>query len=106
VLEPTGLTRLDRRTGERTLVTEKRRRLSLTDDAHTLSSGTPVERLYADHSNRMKALANQARLEILNTPRLKQSKSAKKVYERKESLFLLSLIKFKGTAPLKDKPRS
>jgi predicted DNA-binding protein (UPF0251 family) len=51
-------------------------------DAHQLSSGTPMENLYADHSNRLKALANQARLAELNTPTLKYSSSAKKVYAK------------------------
>lgn len=56
-------------------------RLALTDDAHTLSTNTPIERLYADHSNRMKALANQARLDAQKTPRLQQLPSAKKAYK-------------------------
>jgi len=56
-------------------------------DAHTLSSGTPMETLYADHSNRLKAMANRARLDALNTPAPKQSASAKKAYAKEvESL--------------------
>lgn len=39
----------------------KVKRLADTDDAHTLSSGLAVEVVYADHANRMKALANEAR---------------------------------------------
>lgn len=50
-------------------------------DAHRLSSGTAVERIYADHSNRLKGLANQARLAAINTPTPKQSPSARKTYE-------------------------
>lgn len=60
--------------------TYKSKALAETSDAHTLSSGTPIERLYADHSNRLKAMANQARLEMIKTPSLKYSPSAKKVY--------------------------
>lgn len=38
-----------------------------TKNAHTLSSGTPIEALYADHANGMKSLANEARLEYTRT---------------------------------------
>lgn len=102
VFVPTGLMRTDRRTGEKVLVTEKRRRLSLPqhEDAHTLSSGTPVERLYADHTNKMKAVANQARLEILATPKLKQNQSAKKVYEEERKSLLAQLDKVQRNRPL------
>lgn len=58
------------------------KKLAETDDAYTLSSGTPMEALFADHSNRLKGMANQARLEMIKTPRLKQSDSAKKVYKQ------------------------
>lgn len=42
-------------------------RMSVTDDAHTLSSGTPMEEAYADYANGMKALANAARKEYIAT---------------------------------------
>lgn len=41
-------------------------KLAETDDAHTLTSGTPIEKIYADHSNKLKDLANQARKEAVN----------------------------------------
>jgi DNA-binding CsgD family transcriptional regulator len=56
----------------------KTKKLAEVDDAHLLSSGTPQERLYAEHSNKLKSLANQARLEAVHTPNLKYSPSAKK----------------------------
>ena len=37
-------------------------------DARKLSSGTPMEELYARYANDMKSLANAARREIINTP--------------------------------------
>lgn len=51
-------------------------------DAHTLvsKSGTQVEHLYADHSNKLKALANQARKEMVSTKNIPYNSSAKKVY--------------------------
>ena len=55
--------------------------LEATDDAHTLSSGTAMERIYADHSNKLKTLANRARKEYVNTDRAKYSPSAKKAYQ-------------------------
>ena len=55
-------------------------KLAETPDAFTLSSGTPMETLYATHSNKLKTLANQARLEYLNTPPSNYSPSAAKSY--------------------------
>lgn len=49
-------------------------------DAHELSSGRLIEEVYADHANRMKALANRARKEYLATGRLQQNASAKETY--------------------------
>jgi DNA-binding CsgD family transcriptional regulator len=60
--------------------TEKSKKLAETHDAHTLSSGTPIEKIYADHSNSLKALANDARKEILVTKNNPYSPSAKAVY--------------------------
>ncbi|WMI34438.1 helix-turn-helix DNA binding domain protein [Streptomyces phage SheRa] len=58
----------------------KSTKLAETDDAHTLSSGTHIEKVYADHSNRLKALANQARLELVHTKTTPYSPSAKAAY--------------------------
>jgi hypothetical protein len=55
-------------------------RLSVTDDARKLSSGTEMEAIYAEHSNKLKAMANSARKEAVNTKPPSTSKSAKKVY--------------------------
>ena len=53
-----------------------------TDDARTLIStaDTPQERAYADYANRMKAMANEARKEIIHSGRIKYSKAAKETY--------------------------
>lgn len=61
---------------------QKVKRLAIEDDAHRLSSGTPMEVVYANHSNRLKALANKARLESVKTPTPKYSPSAKKTYAK------------------------
>lgn len=79
VYVPTGKTRTSR---DGTVVpkTIEVKRLANTDDAHSLSTGHPIERMYADHSNKFKAMANKARLEAAHTPNLTQSTHAKKVY--------------------------
>lgn len=51
-----------------------------TDDAFKLSSGTPMETIYATHANQLKALGNSARKEMIATPNLVQSKSARETY--------------------------
>jgi len=79
---PTNKMRTNKK-GERVPSTVKVKKLALTDDARTLMStptGTPMERLYADHSNKLKALANRARLETLKIKNPKVLASAKKVY--------------------------
>lgn len=56
-------------------------------DAHSLSSGTPMEEIYADYANAMKALGNRARKAYVDTPNLEYSPSARKVYAKEiESL--------------------
>jgi hypothetical protein len=90
--------RRNTKTGE--LRTTKVKRLSIADDAHTLSSGTPMEALYANHSNRLKALANKVRLEQINTPTPKVSYSARKVYAKEVASLNNKLSIAKQNAPL------
>jgi DNA-binding CsgD family transcriptional regulator len=82
------------------LLTQRTTRLAEATDAHTLSSGTPMERLYADHSNKLKSLANQARLNALNTPPSKWSPSAKKTYANEVDSLDSKLAIAKKNAPL------
>lgn len=56
------------------------KRMAEITDAHMLSSGTPMEHIYANHANDLKALANTARLAAVNTPSLMYSPSASKTY--------------------------
>lgn len=55
-------------------------RLGEARDAHAFSSGTPIEKVYADHSNKLKDLANRARKLMVNTETIPYSPSAKKTY--------------------------
>lgn len=87
------VTRTNKRTGEVTTVEKKRMqkstRMAETTDANTLVSDGrhPMELAYADYANSMKALANQARLEMTATGKIAYSKTAKDAYrEEVESL--------------------
>lgn len=55
-------------------------RMAETKDARDLSSGSVIENIYADHANRLKALANDARKISEAQPALKYSPAAKKTY--------------------------
>jgi DNA-binding CsgD family transcriptional regulator len=80
--EDTGRTVVDRKTGQAVLRTTKSKRLAEVEDAHSLidGPGTEIERVYADHANALKAMANEARKEAVNTPNLKYNEAAKRVY--------------------------
>lgn len=60
--------------------TQNSTRMAETDDAHSLSSGTPQEEAYANYANYMKNLANEARKAMVNTKNIKYSPSAKATY--------------------------
>lgn len=79
VFTPTGKTYINK-DGVVVPSTTRVKRLAEVDDAAELSSGTPMERIYVAHSNTLKGLANQARLDAINTPRATYSPSAKKTY--------------------------
>lgn len=68
------------RNGKTVTKTFESRKLAETSNAHTLSSGTPIEKVYADHSNKLKSLANQARKSMVNTKTTPYSPAAKSVY--------------------------
>lgn len=79
-------TKVNKRTGVVTKETVQRTqnstRMAETDDAYTLVSDAqhPMELIYADYANSMKALANKARVEVSNTGKIAYSKSAKETY--------------------------
>ena len=67
--------------------TIKSTNMAETDDAYTLvsSSKHPMEMLYADYANSMKAMANRARKEMVITGNLESNPTAKKVYAKEVS---------------------
>ena len=75
----TGRTYVDKN-GNRVKAEEKVSLMSTVSDARTLSSGHPVENLYADYANKMKALANRARKEAVATKGIPYNASAKDTY--------------------------
>lgn len=82
------ISKTNKKTGEKTVVTKQRMQKSTkmaeTDDARTLVSeaATPMELAYADYANRMKALANTARKELMATGKIEYSASAKETYKK------------------------
>ena len=70
------------KTGKTVAKTTKSTKMYEAKDAYSLSSGQPIENVYADYANKMKSLGNQARKEYLNTPPLKYSPSAKETYKK------------------------
>lgn len=76
----TGETYIDSK-GRTVVKTVKSKRMLEVDDAHELSSGMPIEKVYADHANRLKRLGEKSRRDVVNTTRPRISTSAKKVYE-------------------------
>lgn len=59
---------------------DKSTKMYETKDAFSLSSGTNMESIYATHANKLKALGNEARKELISTPNLTYNSSARKTY--------------------------
>lgn len=68
--------------GQTVTIYKKAPRLAITDDARTLISdkNTKIENVYAEHSNNMKALANEARKEVAAFKPPLQNPRAKAIY--------------------------
>lgn len=71
-----------------------------TSDAHTLSSGTAIEKVYGDFANSMKALGDTARRESVKTPTVKALVSAKVTYKTE-----LESLKSKLVIAISNKPK-
>lgn len=95
----TGRTYMDKKTGKEVLATESSTKMADTDDAFTLSSGHAKETAYANYANKMKALANQSRLDMINTPTLKYSPTAKETYKDEVDSLNVKLVTALKNAP-------
>ena len=97
---------VNKKTGEvttkRVTKTQRSTKMAETDDAYTLVSKTrnPKELAYADYANQMKALANQARKVMVNTPDIKYNPDAKAKYSRE-----VDSLNAKCNVALKNAPR-
>ena len=100
VYKESGRTYVDPRTGKTVAATTKVKRILAVDDVRSMSSGTLQEEAYADYANKMKDLANKARLEYKATPTLKRSASAAKAFEPEVTRLMAALKVAQLNAPL------
>ena len=68
--------------GKQVVRLQKSSKMYETEDAYSLSSGTAMENTYADHANKLKALANSARKTSLTTKPIPYSPEAKAKYRQ------------------------
>lgn len=88
-------------TGETITLKRNTTRLAEAIDANDLSSGTPIERVYATHSNKLKALADTVRKDVVNTPPPpRRNPSAVKVYKAEVESLDAALMLAKTNSPL------
>lgn len=100
VYKESGRTYVNPRTGKTVAATTKVKRILAVDDVRSMSSGTLQEEAYADYANKMKDLANKARLEYKATPTLKRSASAAKAFEPEVNRLMAALKVAQLNAPL------
>lgn len=80
IYKESGRTFTDPKTGKERKAEDTVSLIAETKDARTLSSGTIQENLYADFSNKLKAMANQARKEAVNMKGIQRNPEAAKTY--------------------------
>ena len=100
------VTRVDKKTGEtreeRVFPQMKSTPMREASDARQIMSsptGTKIERIYADHANSLKKLANKARLEMINTPNTQRNKSAAQAYATEVAELKAALKVAQSNAP-------
>lgn len=71
-----------------------------TKDAHTLSSGTRMEEIYADYANALKDLGDRARLSYTKVEPIPYSKAAARVYETQVTSLMTKLTQANMNAPI------
>lgn len=98
----TGESWVDKKTGKTVYRMQESVKLAETKNARTLISkpGTKIESVYADHSNRLKALANEARREYVNTKSIPYSPSARKHYAKEVESLRAKLKRAESFKPL------
>lgn len=97
---------VDKKTGEVTWTKHERLAKSTkmyeAKDAHTLSSGHPMEEVYADYANYMKAMGNEARKASLTAGKeeYKRNPSVQKAYENEVNSLKAKVMDAKKNKPL------
>lgn len=96
---------LDEDTGRRIMgdkeyiATMKTTKMAKTDDAYTLSTGNPIENMYADYANKLKKMANDARKAYLNVETTKVDPIAKEKYASEVASLTAQLKRAQMNAP-------
>lgn len=101
MFEPTGRTYVNKK-GDVVTRQTKTTKMAVVEDARSLMSkpGTSMEMAYADHANKLKALANQARKTALETKPTPYSPSARGVYAEEVAALNSALAIAQRNAPL------
>lgn len=103
IYRDTGKTKgiYNKETGEWTykLRTEKTTVMQTKKDAFELSSGTQMEAVYAQHANKLKAMANEARKIAAAQKPIEYSPSAAKLFAKEVAYLRSALLKAKKNAP-------
>lgn len=96
------LTYVDKKTGKTVTRTQPSTQMAETKDAYSLVSAmnSKKEIAYANYANKMKALGNQARLEMLSTEKIPYSATAKETYQAE-----VDSLNAKLNVALKNAPR-
>lgn len=81
VYEETGESYVNKKTGKVVYKKDKLHRMETVRDARQLSTGLPMEEVYATHANYLKTLARKARVSSARLSPPKQSRSARKTYD-------------------------
>lgn len=72
-------------------------------NAYNLSSGTTIENIYADHANKLKTMANEARKASISIKPYPISKSAKETFSKEVASLNEKLARAEKNAPLERK---
>lgn len=92
---------LDRATGKMKQPLMKISKMEATNDARSLISeqNLDMEKLYANYANSMKAMANEARKEMIATPNIVRKPESAKLYAKQVASLELKLNQVKLNAP-------
>ena len=79
---------------------QKTYKMLIYDDANDLSSGSNIEAIFANHANKLKALANKARKDSMHLSYIPYSPTARKAYAKEVDSLLSQLNIAKKNKPL------